>query len=102
MDSTGDAPPYDDRGARLAGDRREQTIAGRQEGESSGTAPWAMVVDSDRRCWLRANYTIHDRPGGTVAMKVERREDGFHVWVPDDWSWSIASRAEIAVAALHG
>lgn len=95
MDSTGDP-------GRLPEDRLQRTIASLREGESAWVVPWAMSVDVDRRCTLKADFGISDRPGGTVAMRVERRADGFHVWIPDDATWSVGSRADLPVVALHG
>ena len=54
-----------------------------QIGDTGYTVPWAMSVDRDRKCWLRASYTIDTQPGGTVQMRVTRREDGYHVWLVD-------------------
>lgn len=87
---------------RLSEDRLTRTIAGMREGESAWVVPWAMDVDTDRRCTLRADYGISDRPGGTVSMRIERRADGFHVWLPDDVTWSVGSGMNgLPVVALH-
>lgn len=56
-------------------------------GDSGYTTPWAMWVDSDRLCWLHPRYDLHQQPGGTVKMRVERRSDGWHVWPPRGETW---------------
>ena len=72
--------------------------------------PWGMVVDNNRNCWLIPSYSVDTRPGGTVEMKIERREDGFHAWMPLDAKWNVRedsscecslSKQHIPVAVLH-
>jgi hypothetical protein len=49
-------------------------------GQPCYTMPWAMWSDADGRLWLHPDYPALDLPGGTAAMRVELREDGYHVW----------------------
>lgn len=87
---------------RLPEDRLTRTIAGMREGESAWVTPWAMDVDADRRCTLRPGYSIHDQPGGTVCMRIERHQEGFHVWVPRNTTWTTGSGMDgLPVAELH-
>jgi hypothetical protein len=51
-------------------------------GDERYTLPWGMWVDANMNCWLHPQYPAEHEPGGTVQMRVERREDGFHVWPP--------------------
>jgi hypothetical protein len=59
-------------------------------GESTYTAPWAMEVDTERRCWLmpsliKRNHTF----GGALQMEVTREEEGFVVNVSrvENFTW---------------
>jgi hypothetical protein len=99
----GSAPAYDGVSrARLPEDRLERTISSLREGESAWVVPWAMTVDSNRRCALKASYGISDRPGGTVSMRIERGAEGFHVWLPEDATWSVGEATDgLPVIALH-
>lgn len=58
-----------------------------QVGDTGFTVPWAMSVDRDRKCWLRASYPIDPQPGGTVQMRVTRTQDGYHAWLVDDYAY---------------
>ncbi len=58
------------------------TLVNMKIGRSRYTTPWAMWVDADMECWLHPHYTAQREPGGTVCMRVERREDGYHVFPP--------------------
>jgi hypothetical protein len=69
------------RHAILPEDYEEATIDSMVTGERGYTVPWAMWVDADRNCWLHPKYTIHADTCGTVQMRVELREDGYHVWL---------------------
>jgi hypothetical protein len=47
------------------------------------TVPWAMSVDTERRCYLNSEYTFYPQPGGTVQLYVHRDKAGaYHVRVP--------------------
>lgn len=56
----------------------ERTIALMKKGESAWCVPWGMWVDSDLKCWLHPDYTLHDRPMGTVQMLIEKTKEGFY------------------------
>lgn len=64
--------------------RYEKTIDSMKVGESGYTTPWAMWVDLDSHMWLHPKYPVEPSIEGTVDMRVERRDDGFHVWPPAD------------------
>lgn len=74
--------------ATLPDGRDEDTIDRMKVGESGFVVPWGMWVDLERRCWLHPKYQIRSQAGGTVKMRVERRADGFHVWLPRVSSWT--------------
>ncbi len=57
-------------------------------GETVFITPWAMMVDDDMRCYLNGKYTYRKSSGGTVTMRVERRHDGYHVFVPEGQKYS--------------
>jgi len=80
--------------AKLPAAFREATIASMKPGRPYYTVPWAMQADENGALWLRRGYTAWDCPGGTAQMRVERRDDGYHVWpVPGE---------RYAPEALHG
>lgn len=60
-------------------------------GDSGYTVPWAMWVDKSRNCWLHPDYTLSAKPGGTVEMRVEKRKNGFHVWLAPGENYSPSS-----------
>jgi hypothetical protein len=79
-------------------------------GNAGWTVPWAMWVDQHNKCWLHPEYTIHATPGGTVQMRVEFRDDGYHVWLVEGQRYSPSAKpgycspestVYIPVAELH-
>lgn len=84
--------------ARLPEDLEEGSLTGMEIGAHAWSVPWAMEVDTKRRCWLKASFTGHDEPGGTVSMLVTRVEGGFEVDIsrdPDErWSLAYATDAD--------
>ncbi len=67
----------------------EATIESMAFGAEGFTVPWAMWVDTERRCWLKPEFTLRERAGGTVQMRVARQQDGYHVWIPTGATWSL-------------
>ena len=74
------------------------------------TVPWAMEVDYDRNCWLHPKHTLNQESRGTAEMRVELREDGYHVWAPSGYTWELRNVLKgmspevtlyIPVAVLH-
>jgi len=95
MDSIGET-------ARLPEGRLTRTVADLKVGESAWVVPWAMSVDSQRCCALSHGFSIHGQPGGTVSMRISRRTDGFHVWIPDDYTWTVNEwTSGFKVIAVH-
>jgi hypothetical protein len=91
--------------ARLPAAIREATVATMEPGRPYWTVPWAMLADEDGRLWLRPGYTAWDRPGGTARMRMELREDGYHVWpVPGETYTpeALGSQQFMPVAVLEG
>jgi hypothetical protein len=91
--------------ARLPEKSREATLATMEPGCRRYTVPWAMRADKDGRMWLNLNYQAHGSPGGTVSMRVERREDGYHVWPARHYGYALEAfdvRPLMPVAALEG
>lgn len=76
------------RQAVLPEDVEEYTLSSMNTGDVAWTLPWGMWVDRARRCWLHPSYPAESQPGGTVQMRVELREDGYHVWLPADQRYS--------------
>lgn len=70
-------------------------------GETGWTVPWAMWVDRQRRCWLNPGFLAESDPGGTVEMKVELRDDGYHVWPPRGTRYSISAELGSDAAQPH-
>lgn len=77
------------RQATLPEDLEGNTVDSMVTGEVGYIVPWGMWADTDRNCWLHPKYALHKRSHGTVQMRVERREDGYHVWVPPGTTWSV-------------
>lgn len=75
--------------ARLPEDLEETSLKSMEVGDSSWAVPWAMEVDSQRRCWLKSGFKGFDIPGGTVSMLVTRMEEGFIVDISQvgDYKW---------------
>lgn len=76
--------------ARLPEDLETPSLQGMEIGQSAWSVPWAMEVDTERRCWLKASFTGEEEPCGTVSMQVTRVYDGFIVdlsRVPSDETW---------------
>ena len=62
----------------------EHKLAQMQIGETAYTLPWGMWLDESQRFWLNPEYPASAGVDGTACMKVERRDDGYHVWQPAD------------------
>lgn len=77
------------RQAKLPEDLEGDTIGSMVTGEVGYTNPWAMWVDTERNCWLHPEHVLRSHPQGNVKMKVELREDGYHVWTPPGMTWSV-------------
>jgi hypothetical protein len=61
---------------------KQATIETMGTGDVAYTAPWAMWVDTGRRCWLHPKYQVEGQPIGTATMRIKLRADGYHVWAP--------------------
>lgn len=70
-------------------------------GDVAYTTPWAMAVDEDMCCFLNGRYSAYKQPGGTVTLRVERREDGYHIFAPRGEKWSPTSGIPWVGAAGH-
>jgi hypothetical protein len=75
----------------------ENLIEGMLPGDTGYTVPWAMWADKNRKLWINRKYTIHDTPGGTVALKIKMLRGGIvqvysysigkHKYTPGESSW---------------
>jgi hypothetical protein len=65
-------------------------------GDVGYTPPWGMWVDNDRNCWLHPKYSLAEQPQGTSEMRVELREDGYHVWAPTGKTWPLVDKPGFA------
>lgn len=61
-------------------------------GEAAYIVRLGMWVDEERRCWLHPDFTVMRSAVGTSDLRVERRGDGYHVWMPDDAGWKPADK----------
>jgi hypothetical protein len=77
--------------ALLPPDFVEPTLREARIGQTFYVVPWAMTVDHEYRCWLSLTHTPHDAPGGTVQMRVQLQEDGWHVWLARDYRYRLAA-----------
>ena len=87
------------------------TIATMGFGQTCYTVPWGMWADRDELLWLHPDYAVTPRPAGTSTMRVELRDDGYHVWpvrghgyTPQNAAGYAGSPSQpfIPVAALEG
>jgi len=97
--------------ARLPKALHAPTIATMKFGQTRYTVPWAMWADHDELLWLHPDYEVTPRPMGTSSMRLELRDDGYHVWPVRGHGYSpqaeagycgSASQSFIPVAALEG
>lgn len=56
--------------------RADKSIAYMRPGTSGWAVSWAILIDSEWRCYLNGTYTVKDRPGGTVDTHITREPDG--------------------------
>lgn len=69
--------------------------------------PWAMIIDEDQRCFLESDAQTSRTMGGTVCLPIERRADGYHVWLTRGvelffrWSPSRIGSGFVPVVAIH-
>lgn len=76
------------------------------ERERVYTVPWAMSVTHSGECYLNSEYTFQRSPYGTLEMAVERRADGYHVWLSPGFKYDkrdkpTGSWGAIPVAEVH-
>ena len=74
---------------KLPNEINGQLIRNREVGFTGFTVTWAMAIDEHGYCWLRSNFPAYYFQGGTVCMKIELREDGWHVWSPPGAIWKV-------------
>lgn len=76
-------------------------------GDTAYGEPSSIWFDAERHGWLLAGSSLHPQPVGGFRMKVERRPDGYHVWLPSGLQFAVsrkvgkASSNYTAVAMLH-
>lgn len=51
-------------------------------GHTAYLTPQSLHVDSQRRCWISPTCTYVASKDGDTRMEVQKRADGFHVWLP--------------------
>ena len=73
---------------RISAARISKTIGDMKVGDSGYTTHWAVSVDKSGKGAIRLDYTIHDRPGGTVAMLVTKEQGGYVVTPDGSYEWS--------------
>jgi hypothetical protein len=55
--------------------------------DTGWATPGAVSVDLHGNRWLSGGYALHKRPTRTATMKVELRDDGFHIRPPVGYEW---------------
>lgn len=48
------------------------------------TLPWAMSVGMNGECYVNGEYPFHQRPHGTVSMRLRIERDGVTIFNPID------------------
>ena len=54
-----------------------------KDGDEGYTVPWALSVSKDGDCYLKKEYTIQDKPGGTVKLKIKKTPNGYIAYIND-------------------
>jgi hypothetical protein len=78
---------------------KKATVDSMTTGQVAYTVPWGMWVDSARHCWLHPRYPIYNHPGGASQIRIELKEDGYHVWAPRGTTWSPSHESGFASPA---
>jgi hypothetical protein len=60
-------------------------------GEARWANPGAMQVSSDRSLWLLPRAEVYIEPTLVCSMRVERRNDGYHVWAALDHAYEVTA-----------
>lgn len=81
--STEPTPPPTSMQTTLPASMHARTIDTMEVGDFGYVVPWAMWVDTESRMWLNPKYPLGHLEG-TSTMRVERRDDGFYVWLSAD------------------
>ena len=81
---------------KLPPEMLQKTIGTMFPGETLYTVPWAMEIDSERRCWINTTFAAMEEPGGTVRMEITRTPDGYHVRIPADERYLYNSKPSTA------
>ncbi len=71
-----------------------KTIAMMIPGETLYTVPWAMVVDKDRTCWVRGDYTVDPTAFGTVNAEIHRNSKGFALCLTKPFEYTVRTISE--------
>lgn len=67
----------------------ETSISTLKIGECTYTVPWMVNVDSDGRCWIKANLPVNLHGGGTCCVQLVRTEHGFDAFLrSSDHKWN--------------
>jgi len=72
----------------LLGIRR--TIATMEVGDSGWTWWNAMVLDTERGCWLNSHDSLNEESSCAAHIRVDRRTDGYHVSVHPRYRWELS------------
>lgn len=64
---------------RLPANMKQKVIRDLSDNESAYTVPWAMSADLNGALYIRADYTAHETPGGTVQMHITKTPYGMIV-----------------------
>ena len=81
--------------AKLPFNLEAKTIAMMIPGETLYPVPWAMVVDEDRTCWVRGDFTIDCTPGGTCNAEIHRNNDGFTLRLTEPFEYAVGTISEM-------
>lgn len=65
----------------LPDSHKERNLSDMKVGETAYTTPWGMWVDLRKHAWLHPEYPAAAHQMGTIEMKVQRKADGYYVWL---------------------
>lgn len=78
------------------------SIGSMKVGQVGYALSWALRVNSSWSCYLVPSYPVSKEPFGTTNMKIERKQDGYHVWVNDSYNGKDTITPEfISVREVH-
>ena len=82
--------------------RRKKIIRDMDVGDVGYVMASAMVVNDDMECFLHRGHGVESEPFGPFKMRIEHRENGFHVFASKTGErWESTSVSEGSVVYIR-